>query len=219
MSSRHNILQRLRKAQPAKTFLRAPDHRDAALYRDYPEADNDLAACFGKQLEALSGEFYRVPDEKAAADQLLQLRASTEKGGIMAHGDPLIESVFSHLNGLADLTREPDATDISSEEFARFQIGVTAADFLAARTGSIFLRTHTAGGRRLSALPPFHIVLAKSSQIVPSIDAVFPRLEKQEGEWSYGVFITGPSRTADIEKILVLGAHGPKRLAVILIDD
>ncbi|MCA9734169.1 lactate utilization protein, partial [candidate division KSB1 bacterium] len=103
-------------------------------------------------------------------------------------------------------------------EFAEYSIGLTSADFLVARTGSIVLRSSIAAGRRLSVLPPLHIVVATVEQIVPSLDAALQNSEFRNGEWSYGTIITGPSRTSDIEKILVLGAHGPKRLALILLD-
>ena len=70
-------------------------------------------------------------------------------------------------------------------------------------------------GRRLSVLPPLHVVLATEDQLVASLEDGLAHLRKQE-DWSYAAFVTGPSRTADIEKILVLGAHGPRRLVVIL---
>jgi L-lactate dehydrogenase complex protein LldG len=112
-----------------------------------------------------------------------------------------------------------DQQNISSPHFADFQIGITAVDFLVERSGSLVLSTATAGGRRLSVLPPFHIAIATTAQLVVSLDEAF-QIYHERGESnrsSYATIITGPSRTSDIEKILVLGAHGPKRLAVIVI--
>jgi L-lactate dehydrogenase complex protein LldG len=85
-----------------------------------------------------------------------------------------------------------------------------------AQTGSIFVSTRSAGGRALSVLPPVHLVLARRDQLVPDLPAAFARLRQRHGgRWPSAVtMITGPSRTADIEKILVMGAHGPKRLVV-----
>jgi L-lactate dehydrogenase complex protein LldG len=95
-------------------------------------------------------------------------------------------------------------------------LGVTGCDCLVAQTGSIFVSTRTAGGRALSVLPPTHLVLARREQLVPDLPAAFALLRhRYGGRWpSTLTLITGPSRTADIEKILVLGAHGPKRLVV-----
>jgi L-lactate dehydrogenase complex protein LldG len=97
------------------------------------------------------------------------------------------------------------------------QCSFTVADALIARTGSIVLRATTAGGRRLSVLPPIHCVVAERAQLVPYLSAWLNNVHSDRG-WSYGTIITGPSRTADIERILVLGAHGPKRLIVIVVD-
>jgi L-lactate dehydrogenase complex protein LldG len=103
-----------------------------------------------------------------------------------------------------------------STEMASFDVGITAADCLVARTGSVVLRCTSTGGRRLSVLPAHHIVLARKEQLVASLEDALPSIQK-DTDWSFATLITGPSRTADIEKILVLGAHGPKRLTVILI--
>jgi L-lactate dehydrogenase complex protein LldG len=100
-------------------------------------------------------------------------------------------------------------------------VGITAVDFLVARTGSLVLSSATAGGRRLSVLPPFHVAVATTDQLVLSLDEAM-RIYQQRGEAirsSYATIITGPSRTSDIEKILVLGAHGPKRLAVMVVGE
>jgi L-lactate dehydrogenase complex protein LldG len=75
--------------------------------------------------------------------------------------------------------------------------------------------------RALSALPPVHLVVAHRPQIVTDLEAAIAVLRQQHGEsWpSLISIISGPSRTADIEKVLVLGAHGPKRLAVHFVSE
>jgi L-lactate dehydrogenase complex protein LldG len=90
---------------------------------------------------------------------------------------------------------------------------------LIAQTGSICVTARSSGGRTLSILPPHHIVLAQRSQVIPDLSAAYERLaEKHGGRYpSFISFITGPSRTGDIERILVLGAHGPKKLTVLLL--
>ncbi len=93
---------------------------------------------------------------------------------------------------------------------------VTGCDCLVAQTGSIFVSTRSAAGRTASVLPENHLVLARRDQIVPDLPAAFALLRQRYGDhWPSAIsLITGPSRTADIEKILVMGAHGPKRLGV-----
>ncbi len=98
-------------------------------------------------------------------------------------------------------------------------MGFTACDALISQTGSILLTAHSAGGRALSVLPPHHVVVAQVNQLVPDLPAAFELLSARYGKNypSFMTFITGPSRTGDIERILVLGAHGPKNLTVILL--
>ncbi len=99
-------------------------------------------------------------------------------------------------------------------------LGVTTCDCLVAQTGSIIVSTISAGGRSLSVLAPVHLVLAQREQLVPDLVAAMNLLRKRYHlHWPSALsVITGPSRTADIEKILVMGAHGPKRLALYFVD-
>jgi L-lactate dehydrogenase complex protein LldG len=89
-----------------------------------------------------------------------------------------------------------------------------------AQTGSVIVSTVSAGGRALSVLPPTHLVIARREQIVPDLATAMAFLrERYDKHWPSALsVITGPSRTADIEKILVMGAHGPKRLALYFAD-
>jgi L-lactate dehydrogenase complex protein LldG len=100
------------------------------------------------------------------------------------------------------------------------ELGVTGCDCLVARTGSIVLTSRSAGGRALSILPPVHLVLARRSQIMLDLDAAIAVLrQRYNGQFpSMMSVVSGPSRTADIEKVLVMGAHGPKRLALHFIE-
>jgi len=93
---------------------------------------------------------------------------------------------------------------------------VTSCDCLVAQTGSVIVSTISAGGRALSVLPPTHLVIARHEQLIPDLATAMAFLRKRYDEhWPSALsVITGPSRTADIEKILVMGAHGPKRLAL-----
>lgn len=99
-------------------------------------------------------------------------------------------------------------------------VGITACDALVAQTGSILLTVRSAGGRALSVLPPHHLVVAQINQLVADLPAALEILSaRYVGNFpSFATFITGPSRTGDIERILVLGAHGPRMLTVILVQ-
>jgi L-lactate dehydrogenase complex protein LldG len=96
---------------------------------------------------------------------------------------------------------------------------VTACEALIAQTGSVLVTAKESGGRALTVLPPHHIVVATAGQLLPDLPAAFARLREVHGTKlpSMISFITGPSRTGDIERILVLGAHGPKRLTILFV--
>jgi L-lactate dehydrogenase complex protein LldG len=95
-------------------------------------------------------------------------------------------------------------------------LGVTACDCLIAQMGAIVVSPKSAGGRALSVLPPVHLVIAHRNQLLPDLATAIAFIRRRyDGQWPSTLsIITGPSRTGDIEKVLVLGAHGPKRLAV-----
>ena len=98
------------------------------------------------------------------------------------------------------------------------EAGITGCEFLVARSGTVMVSSAQGGGRQLSVYPPVHIVIAHKNQLVESLEEAYSGiLEKYNDNLpSQIALITGPSRTADIEKTLVLGAHGPKEIRVFL---
>jgi L-lactate dehydrogenase complex protein LldG len=136
-----------------------------------------------------------------------------------------VEALHAFLNGFSKVATDGGvlASKIAGEPNASVRecdLGVTGCDCLVAQTGSIIVSTLSAGGRTLSVLPPTHLVIARREQIVPDLASGMALLRKRHDKhWPSALsVITGPSRTADIEKILVVGAHGPKRLALYFAD-
>lgn len=109
----------------------------------------------------------------------------------------------------------------AEEDFLKMKVGITRCEFLISRLGSIMVSSKQCEGRRMNAFPEIQIVFAFSSQLVPDLKDALKEIQKkyQDQLPSMISVITGPSRTADIEKTLVMGAHGPKELFVFLIDD
>ena len=101
-------------------------------------------------------------------------------------------------------------------------VGLTAADYAIAETGTIVLSSDEPHALLVSLLPPVHIALVRSSQIAATLDGVISNLNKERigrVDPSRSVtFITGPSRTSDVELVLSIGVHGPKELHVIILD-
>ncbi|WP_242434664.1 LutC/YkgG family protein [Hymenobacter amundsenii] len=102
------------------------------------------------------------------------------------------------------------------------EAGLTSCEALVARTGSVLVSGASGSGRRLSIYPDQHLVLARTSQVVADIGDALALLQRTYGPDQLPSMVSltsGPSRTADIEKTLVLGAHGPRSLVLFLLDD
>lgn len=132
---------------------------------------------------------------------------------VASHHGELTDQALSGFN-LPVLFTDPG---YEVAEMEQCDAGISECDALVAQTGSILITSRSAGGRALSVLPPHHVVLCTRVQIVPDLPAAYELVRRRYGDKfpSLISFITGPSRTGDIERILVLGAHGPKRLTVL----
>jgi len=170
---------------------------------------------FAKISEGLKTEFYRVPTIEAAREVLTKLAAENGWKKIGSHSHHDTDALLQGI-GLPVVRTEKG---YSIDDLESCDAGVTGCEVLVAQTGGIMVSVQTAGGRALSVLPPHHIVIARASQMVPDLTAAFEFVTKKYGKAfpSFMSFITGPSRTGDIERILVLGAHGPKRLIIVLV--
>jgi L-lactate dehydrogenase complex protein LldG len=103
---------------------------------------------------------------------------------------------------------------------AAADLGITGAVYGLAATGSVVVAADRAGGRSVSLLPPVHLAVVEASRVVDSASEVWRRLPERfpDGLPSQLVFISGPSRSADIEFTLTVGVHGPKRVWLALLD-
>jgi L-lactate dehydrogenase complex protein LldG len=106
---------------------------------------------------------------------------------------------------------------VSRQAAADANIGISEADWAVTDTGSL-VTDQTAVEQRLAAtLPAIHIAIIGTDRILPYKAAVFSKITPQASR--YIAFITGPSRTADIERVLTIGVHGPKRLVIVFVDE
>jgi L-lactate dehydrogenase complex protein LldG len=173
----------------------------------------EMAAAFTAASKELRTDFHVVELEAGAHILLGALRDAEGWRQIATHEGALTRPVAESL-GLPVLWTDGGYDRPALE---RCDVGISACDFLIAQTGTVVVTSASAGGRALSVLPPHHVVLARRAQLVPDLPTAFERLATKHGDhWPSMVsFITGPSRTGDIERILVLGAHGPKKLTVV----
>ena len=169
-----------------------------------------------ENLVKLRAVVQQVPDLTAASDYLFTIARERDWQRVAWHPHPLVEPL---LGGVPCATYRVDAADFDKTSLESCDAGITSCEALVAQTGSLLVSSATSGGRALSILPHVHIVVATCDQIVATLaDALHAAKERHEGHMpSMLSFITGPSRTGDIERILVLGAHGPKELILILV--
>jgi L-lactate dehydrogenase complex protein LldG len=177
----------------------------------------DRIALFAKLSEMLKTEFVVCADLEDAAKHFARLAQDNGWKTIAAHTGGLTKSLIAGLPDSVGLLKVDEGYDKAAMEAC--DAGLTECECLVAQTGSVCVTTKSSGGRALSVLPPHHVVIARKSQLLPDLTAAYELLAQKYAASdypSYLGFITGPSRTGDIERILVLGAHGPKKLTVLL---
>lgn len=217
MNSKDRILNKLKKDKISDSNSFPSVISDKEIFKDYPD-NISLVEMFIENFSKLSGEIFVSKNLEEAGNHLIQIISSLENQSCLTHSSENIIKLLNCNPILADYFEILSNNNLDSTKFATYEVGLTSVDFLIARTGSIVLNSLSSGGRRLSVLPPIHIVLAETKQIVPSLYDIF-RSDFVSNNWSFATIISGPSRTSDIEKQLVLGAHGPKRVIVILIEN
>jgi len=175
------------------------------------------AQLFARNSTDLKTQFLRVANPAAAHQALKDLAASEKWSRVAFHQTPLIGAAVAAI-GLPTLET---VAGYDVNELERCDVGISACDCLIAQTGTILLTATSGGGRALSVLPPHHVVIATRAQLLPDLSSGYELLARIHGKTmpSFITLITGPSRTGDIERILVLGAHGPKKLTVVLIEE
>jgi L-lactate dehydrogenase complex protein LldG len=217
------IAEALREEAPRhyETLEKPASNSVTAAFREWLPAvgktRKDQIALFAKQSENLKTEFAECTSATAAAKHIAALSKMSNWKTIALHSNELISSVANKLPEGLDTLKVDAGYEKSALEAC--DAAITGCEALVAQTGSVCVTGASSGGRALSVLPPHHIVIAQKSQVVADLPAAFELLaQKYLGNYpSFISFITGPSRTGDIERILVLGAHGPKKLTVLLL--
>jgi L-lactate dehydrogenase complex protein LldG len=207
--SREVILNRIRAG--LQMPVNVPQHEEEPARPFFAPIENPLER-FQQECKANLMELTLTSDAAASAKQLANILDTLPPGEIFVQD----ESSLRNLVQAAGVTRE---IRWSSQGGPRevSQATISLAEALVAQTGSIFVSA-ACGGRGVSVVAPCHIVFATTKQLLPDLKTALSNASRNgvlENN-SFACMISGSSRTADIEKILVQGAHGPIRLAVIL---
>jgi len=205
-SSKEKILNSIRKALADEPKV---GNAPVALPL-YHRTESDAILEFIENFSALGCEFIFSTNDSIEEDLGLYLAERNYKH---------ICAWESHVVDFLNSAQIPVITNDSN--FAQVQASITSCEALVARTGSIVVTSNKNSSRRLSIYPPHHIVLAATSQIVSDIKDALQFIQRRfpKDTPSMISFISGASRTADIEKTLVKGAHGPKELTLFLVHD
>lgn len=202
------MLKKIRKALLEKRDNPHPNLEDTPIYKPTEEIPEIL---FAEQLTAVSGNFIFCENGIDFIENMLEL-ADKFKWRKIYCWEPELQKLLDNYEFPFYKT---------DKDFEMAEVGITMCEALIARNGSILVSNQNEAGRRLSIFPHHHIVIARTGQMVMDLKDGFKLIKNKYGSQLPSMIstITGPSRTADIEKTLVLGAHGPKELFVFLVDD
>jgi len=208
-TSKEQVLKAVRKALIHKSELDySASESDMEIYT--PPEEESLELLFAKVFSSLKGHFIFCEKKEDFPKSLASIIQENKWEDLFCT-EPEIMAMLEK-GGIAFKSDEKD--------FLATNVGITFCEFLVARTGSIIVSSRQRSGRRLPVYSNIHITVAYTSQLVYNLKDAFKELKikYEPGFPSQVTTITGPSQTADIEKTLVNGAHGPKEVFLFLID-
>ncbi|HMU45575.1 MAG TPA: lactate utilization protein [Chitinophagaceae bacterium] len=204
---RENILKKIRRALSHSTPLPFPQSEGSQPI--FKPLDQEPEVEFAEQFNKLDGKFIYCINLQEFAFQLSSLIKKQNWNKVFCLEDKLIETVIPQIE-----------ERLTKEGLADCDVAITGCEFLIARTGSIVMTSAQTSGRTTSVYAPVHICIAYTQQLVYDIKDALQLMKNKYGSSlpSLITFATGPSRTADIEKTLVKGVHGPKDVYLFLIE-
>ncbi len=207
-NSKEKILGRIRgglKTAKIKEF----DKPELTNKEIFITPDKPLVEIFSEELTKISGQFYYCSNEDELIENLKTIHQE-KKLDLCYSPDPKFKEIV-------EKTGVPFTTEFEKPE--EIKSGISGCEYLVARFGSVLVSSALPGARRIFPFPEIHVVIAYENQLVLEIEEALEGVQNKYGDDfpSQITNITGPSRTADIEKTLILGAHGPKQLIVLVL--
>lgn len=206
LSSRKQILEKLYSSAQKQINNNLGLYDETSIFNPI---STSLEDCFKKELEEVSGICILSKTREEAIIHFQKTLSENKINTVFCGEDIWIKR----------LKKSGVNVCVENNDFLSVEATVTSCEFLVARTGSVIVSS-SAAGRQVNIYPPTHFIFAHKSQLVPYItDALKGIQEKYKGDIPSCIsLVSGPSRTADIEKTLVLGAHGPKSLYVFIYE-
>jgi len=235
--SRTEILGRIRRAlanpplehhhghQPEITEIRklfASDYQDPSLVERFKE-----------EFSRVSGEIAVCTDAESVVDTIKDLIQSSNFQTVAVSQHTLclelqleerLKEELPQVHFINEAMESESSVERHQlrERLAHVELSVTGTEYLIGDIGTIVTIAGPQASREISLLPTAHLVLATPDQIYPNMAELFREIHEKHGDTLPGsalTLITGPSRTADIEKVLIRGVHGPTRLLAIIFDE
>ena len=206
-ASKENILKKIRKALShpvAQPFPQSEGNQSV-----FAPLSDEPAIEFAEQFSKLQGRFVYCINRQELAFQLTSLIRKMDWQKVYCLEDELLKKTGIDISDR-----------LIKEDLAGCDVSITGCEYLVARTGSIVMSAAQKSGRNTSVYAPIHICIAWSNQLVPDLRDALQGMREKYGDKlpSQITFATGPSRTADIEKTLVVGVHGPREVYVFLVE-
>lgn len=203
-TARREILNKLQMSPATAPLTGSPDFNKPVYF----PVEGNLIDVFKKNNELINGKT-SVFDSEENLFLSLKQKIEADNLEIICCYEPAIQE---------KLTKFQIPFWAGTELPENIDAGITGCEFLVAHTGSAVVSSAQEGGRRIFAFPPVHIIIASEKQLADYLETAYKKIFEKYGQQipSLITVITGPSRTADIEKTLVLGAHGPKELHIFI---
>ena len=205
--SKENILKKIRKALSHSTPLPFPQAE--GNQQVFQPLQQEIEVEFAEQFTKLLGKFIYCINRQELAFQLNSLIQKQDW-----------KKVYCLEDNLSDIAGPQVVDRFTKKDLAICDVSITGCECLIARTGSIVMSAAQPGGRTTSVYAPIHICIAFTNQLVNDLKDGLQLVKDKYGNNlpSLITFATGPSRTADIEKTLVVGVHGPKEVYLFLVE-
>lgn len=176
-----------------------------------------LFAEFKEKAEILSAEVHRVEGIKEASELVKSIIQGLVIEMIVYAPTELVNAI--EPDSISKVTGVAMRTDNLRENAASAGLGISELDYAIAEIGALVGNATSLESRMVSILPPIHLVLIRTKNMLPNLLSAIELYSKDLGQLPrYLTFVSGPSRTADIERVLTIGVHGPGRLIIVFID-
>ncbi|HTS27590.1 MAG TPA: lactate utilization protein [Bryobacteraceae bacterium] len=206
--SRDHILHRVRTAIGRSAGQPAAEVPPVRLHIPVVDLEARISSMLAR-VEALAGKACRSADPRAYVAE-----AIAGKTAVASNSPYLAECGITSLPGVrSGVTDRAELRALC----ATSDVGISSADYALADTGTLVMISSPQEARMISLLPPAHIAVVPRERILTGLDELFSILPDPAAQTSSMVLITGPSRTADIEQILVRGVHGPGQITVVVV--